>query len=275
MIPLSDLRGFLVDLDGVVYRGNAAVPGAQEFFDFLRRRNLKFCLITNNSTRTPAQFAEKLRGMDIDVGSDAVFTAGQATALYMKEVAPNHPPLYVIGEEGLTGPLLQAGFRLDNDAPRYLVMGLDRKFSYEKLERACLVLQAGATFVASNPDPSMPNEDGTFLPGAGALLAAVTACTGIEPIVIGKPQAKMLYLAMERLGTAPHETAIIGDRLDTDILAGVRAGITTILVLTGATRREDLFSSQARPDYVFDDLVELRAALERRGQKAVPATRTE
>ncbi|MCL5076229.1 MAG: HAD-IIA family hydrolase [Chloroflexi bacterium] len=257
---LSDLRALLIDLDGVIYRGRTLLPGAVEFFGFLKQNGLKFKLVTNNSTRTAAYYAALLSGMGIKIGSEAVFTAGQATAQYLQKAAPSGAAVYVIGEEGLVDPILEAGFRLSEERPQFVVVGLDREVNYRKMATACVAIRAGAKFVAANPDRTLPTPDG-FVPGCGAILAAIEACTDVPPFVVGKPETQMLTLVMEQLGVMPEETAIIGDRLDTDILGGQRAGLTTILVLTGVTTPNDLVSSPIQPDHIFADLKALEQQL--------------
>lgn len=267
---LARLRTLLIDLDGVVYRGNTPIPGAEDFFDFLRAQGYDFGVLTNNATATAAQVARRLAKMGIDVSESAIFTSGDAVARYLKKREPKGARVYIVGEAGLLEPVLQAGFELDETSPDYVLVGLDRKFDYEKMAKACLAIRRGAELVASNPDTTFPSERG-LLPGAGALLASIVACTEARPTIVGKPNKEMLLLAMERLGATREQTAIIGDRVDTDVQAGRRAGIATILVLTGVTSQEDLDRSRLRPDYVFRDLRELRARLEAAGRASLSA----
>lgn len=259
---LNGIKGFLLDMDGVVYRGDTPTPGAREFFHFLRAAGIRVALITNNAQRTARQYAEKLRRMGIFLEPEVILPAGEATALHMRRSAPPGARVYVIGHDGLTEPLKEAGFVLTDDHPEYVVVGLDRDFTYEKLAIACQAVRAGAQFIASNTDATLPTET-SLLPGGGALVAAIEACTGVKPLVIGKPETAMLESALARIGVAATEAAIVGDRLETDVLAGKRAGLSTILVLTGVTTRRDVGASDVKPDYVFENLIELRAALER------------
>ena len=257
---LSSLQTLLIDMDGVLYRGPYALPGACELFALIRRYGISYNLITNNSSRTTQQYLGKLRGFGIDVQPEHLLTTGQATAQYLQQVCPQGAPVHVIGEEGLVQPLLEAGFWLDSQSPGYVVVGLDMGFNYEKLKVATRAIYSGARLIASNPDVTFPTEEG-ILPGAGAFLAAIFACTGVNPLVIGKPETRTLEMAMSRLGATRESTAILGDRLETDILAGRRAGIGTIMVLTGISTRADLEVSEIQPDYVFDDLLGFIAAL--------------
>jgi len=258
---LADIRGVLFDLDGVIYLGARPLPGVQELFDWLEATGRPYCLVTNNSTRTPVQYQAVLQGMGIHVPLSTIFTSALATAQYLQKLYPAGTPVYVIGEDGIHDALARAGFQEDPRRPAIVCVGLDRHLTYEKLRTGCLAIRAGARFVATNPDRTLPTEDG-LVPGNGAIVAALQTATDVEPIVIGKPSATMIDLAIERLGTPKEATVIIGDRLDTDIAAGAAAGIATALVLTGVHRLEDIPRFPAPPDFVVQDLIEFRAALE-------------
>lgn len=257
---LRHRRAFLVDLDGVVYTGDTAIAGAAEFFAFLRQSGRRFQCITNNSTLTAAHYVRKLGAMGVSVTEAQILTSSQATAVYVREHAGAQARLMAIGEDGLVRALLNAGFMLTERSPDVVVCGLDRRLTYERLTRACLAIRAGASLVATNPDFALPTESG-FLPGNGATLAYLQTATGVAPLVVGKPQATMLHVAMNLLGVSSNETAIIGDGLDTDILAGERAGVMKLLVLTGVATRADLPAAPAAPDLVFEDLAQLQEAL--------------
>lgn len=261
---LAGLRTFLLDLDGVVYTGNTPIPGAREFVRFLKETQRRFTCITNNSTLTGQQFAAKLRRMNVDVDEAHVLTSPQATAVYLREHVRLQPGarIFPIGEEGLVRALLDEGYRLVDEDADVVVCGLDRRLTYDRLMRACFAIRAGAQFVATNPDLSLPTETG-LLPGNGATIAYLQAATGVTATVIGKPQSTMLDVAMERAGSQPRETAIIGDGLLTDMAAGHRAGVTTILVLTGVTQRAHLATAPVQPHYVFENLPALQEALSR------------
>lgn len=247
----------MIDLDGVVYTGSEVVPGAAGFFRRVRELGIPFLLITNNSSRTAEQFAERLAGMGIEVRPAEVLTSAQATAEFLASTAPPGSRAYVIGEVGLRSALEARGFRLvDGPQADYVVVGLDRGFNYEKLTIAIRAVLGGARFVGPNPDTTLPMEDG-LCPGAGAFQAAIRAATGVEPLIIGKPEPTMLSIGLRMLGCAPQEAAIVGDRLDTDILGGQRAGVGTILVLTGVATAEEAAASAIKPDYVLRDLAEL------------------
>lgn len=261
LMDIKSLNAFILDMDGVLYRGHQRLDAAAEFLSFLQARHLAYILLTNNSTRTPASVAARLREVGIDVDASNIITSSVATASYLKHQRPNGARVFVIGEEGLRAPLADEGFTLvENGQADYVVLGMDRTVTYEKLKRATLLIRAGAQFIATNPDTTFPTPEG-LVPGAGSLIAALKATTGESPLVIGKPEPTCFNLALEKLGADKATTAAIGDRLDTDILGAQRAGLHTILVLTGVSTRSDLDTSVVQPDWVFENLFDLMAAL--------------
>lgn len=253
-------RGLLVDLDGVVYHGDTVLPAAPPFFRFLRQHGIPFLLTTNNSTLGPHQYVEKLARMDIEVADHEVLASADATASYLRQQAPAGTRVYVIGEEGLKSSIEAAGLVLADSDVKYVVVGLDRDLTYRKLTLAVRLIRAGAEFVGPNPDTTLPTDYGV-IPGAGSFQAAITAATGVKPLIIGKPEPTMLLIGCARLGTTPDQTAIIGDRLDTDIVGGYRAGLQTLLVLTGVSTQAEADRAEVKPDHIFADLTELQAAL--------------
>jgi 4-nitrophenyl phosphatase len=255
---LQNLRYLIIDMDGVLYRGKNAIPGTPEFLEFLRQHGIGFCLATNNSTRTPQQYVDKLAGMGVQVHTSEVLTSAQATATYMASITPASTPVFVVGQDGLWTALREAGFALVEDEPEYVVAGMDFTVCYERLAQATLHIRAGARFVGTNPDKTFPSERG-IVPGAGSLLAFLETATGVTPTVIGKPETAMMEQAMARMAAEPAATAVLGDRLETDILAGRRAGLTTLLVLSGITDRAMLEGADIQPDLVFDDVAHLHA----------------
>lgn len=260
-LPLHNIRYLLIDLDGVIYEGNTPLPGAIELFRFMRGRGIQFRLVTNNSSRTRQMYVDKLAALGINVAEDDVFTSGMATARYMATIAPAGTHVMVIGETGLIMALKEAGFVVNGDHPEYVVAGFDSFVNYEKLKNACLAIsKGGARFIAANPDQYIPTEVGR-LPGCGAISAFITACTDVRPHVVGKPEKEILDLALESMCGDKQHAALIGDRLDTDILGGHKAGITSILVLTGVTALEDLERSEIKPDYVFSTLRDFQQQL--------------
>jgi 4-nitrophenyl phosphatase len=256
---LHSLRHLIIDMDGVMYRGNQALPGTNDFVCFLRERGIGFVLATNNATKTPQQFVQKLAPMGIQVQASEVLTSSQATAGYLAGIAPPGTRVCVVGMDGLRTALCEAGFALVEEDAEFVVAGMDFAVCYERLAQATLQIRAGARFIGTNPDLTFPSERG-IVPGAGALLALLEAATGVRPVVIGKPETAMVEQALARIGGQPATTAMLGDRLETDILAGKRAGLPTVLVLTGVTDRPMLANSEIQPDLVFEDLVQLRLA---------------
>jgi 4-nitrophenyl phosphatase len=250
---LKSITSLIVDMDGVLYRGQERLPGAREFLAYLVQEEVPFVLATNNSTLTPQQYIRKLAAMDIAVPQDRILTSGQASALYLAQLAGRGARVYAIGEDGLLAALGEQGFQFTEEEAQYVVVGLDRQVTWDRLRIATLTIRAGATFIGTNPDTTLPTEEG-LVPGTGAILAALEAATDVSPLVIGKPQPTLLQLAMERMRVDRDRTAIVGDRLETDILGGKNAGITTVLVLGGITQRDELKDSPYQPDFVYDGI---------------------
>ncbi|MBM4466443.1 MAG: molybdenum cofactor cytidylyltransferase [Chloroflexi bacterium] len=257
--PISkSINSLIIDLDGVVYRGDEAIVGAREFVALLQREGVPFVLLTNNSTRTPGQYVTRLAQMGIAVEEGDILTSAQATALYMERIAPPGARVYAIGEEGLRTALGEKYTITEGEAD-FVVVGMDRGLTYEKLRAATLLIRSRARFIATNPDKTLPTKEG-LVPGNGAIIAALQAATGVAPFVVGKPEPAIFDLALARMGAGKEGAAVIGDRLETDILGGQRAGLITILVLSGATSRQELANSPVKPDLVFDDLRQLYEA---------------
>lgn len=254
-LNFGGIRHLLIDLDGVLYVGTTALPGAQAFISWLRTRAIGFRLVTNNATLTPGGYVSKLGAMGVEVTEDEVFTSALATALYLRKQR-GVQTAYVIGEEGLSAALRGAQVEFESVRPDWVIVGLDRKLTYDKLATAALALQNGARFLGTNPDLSLPVEGG-LVPGAGAIQAALSAATGREPTVIGKPETLMLELAMSQIGGSLHDTVMLGDRLDTDIQGAVSLGIESVMVLTGVSSLRDVDASPAKPTQVVENLAEL------------------
>lgn len=264
VIRLDAIRNLIIDMDGVLWHGDRPMPRLRAFFDLLRARGINFVLATNNASRSGAEFAAKLAGMGVTVALDEILTSPQATAAYLSAHAPD-ARVFIIGEPGLKTELTARDLSVVNDtdaqaAATHVVVGIDRTLTYAKLVEACLLIRGGAVFIGTNPDVTFPGERG-IVPGNGATLAALRASTGVEPLIIGKPEPEMMVQAMARMGGTLADTAVIGDRLDTDILGGIRAGMTTLLVLSGVTSAEDAETDAIRADYVFDDIGAIADAL--------------
>lgn len=259
MLELDKARGFVLDMDGVLYRGDEPLPGLVEFVETSDRRGIPFVFVTNNSMRTPAQYVAKLADLGVTVPANRIITSGVSVVEYLREHYPRGTRLYIIGMPALHELLLsdETGYVFDATAPELVVCGSDLTLTYEKLKIATLAIRRGAAWVATNPDTTLPVEDGLW-PGAGAILAALRATTGVEPIVVGKPEPVMMQQALRRMGVPPAEAVMVGDRLDTDILGGIRAGMTTVLVMTGVETPATIAAQASiRPDYILRDLAEL------------------
>ena len=256
-------RGFVFDMDGVLYRGDLPLPGVSELLDALTLRERSYMLATNNSMSTPESYVIKLGKMGIVVPPEAILTSALATRDYLLETLPPEAGIFVVGMPALREQIFAStSFRpiqFGEEQPAAVVLGLDVGFTYEKLKEASTAIRGGARFIATNADATLPTETG-LVPGAGSIVAALTVASGQTPVVIGKPETPLLVQALHRMGTAPTEAVMIGDRLDTDILAGHRAGMLTVLVLTGVSTREEIARAVVRPDLVVTDLVALTAA---------------
>ncbi|MBD3109050.1 TIGR01457 family HAD-type hydrolase [Bacillus sp. AGMB 02131] len=249
---MKHYKGYLIDLDGTMYKGTEKIEAASRFVHELKKRNIPYLFVTNNSSRTPDQVAAKLTEFDIPTEPQQVFTTSQATANYIYEQKQD-ASVYVIGEDGIREALAVRGFTFEDEKPDYVVTGIDRQITYEKLGKACLAVRAGAKFVSTNADIALPTERG-FMPGNGSLTAVVSVSTGVQPTFIGKPEKIIMEQALEALGVKKEETIMVGDFYDTDIKAGMNAGIDTLLVLTGVTTREQLKNVEKQPTYVIDSL---------------------
>lgn len=264
---ISDIGGLIIDMDGVLWHGNQPLPGLKDFFATLRELQIPFVLATNNASLTQQQYIDKLAAMSVEVSPSEILTSSMATARYLKENLPaDQCRVYVIGEEGLTKPLQQQGFTLtdlyqvnqpekgiNQEGADIVVSGLDRKLTWDKLATATLNIRSGAAFYATNADTTLPTELGEVM-GNGGVLAALTAATGQMPIVIGKPEPILYQQALEILGTDQHNTIAIGDRLNTDILGAVNAGMRSLMVLTGVSSAADIAKVDYAPDWVLPDI---------------------
>jgi NagD protein len=249
-------HGFLIDMDGVIYRGSQLIPGAAEFIRQLREYDVPFLFLTNNSQRTRRDVATRLRRMGIDVEEQHVFTCAMATARFLAQQKPTGTA-YVIGEGGLLNALHTNGYSIVDQDPDYVVVGEGRTLTFEMVETAVRMIFRGAKLVATNPDPNCPTVD-SIRPGCGAVVAMLEKATGIQAFSVGKPSPVMMRTARTELGLRTGETTMIGDTMETDILGGVQMGYRTVLVLSGGTHREDLDRYAYRPDIVVNSLADLR-----------------
>jgi NagD protein len=265
--------GFLIDMDGVIYRGNELIPGADLFIRELRRRKIPFLFLTNNSQRTRRDVATKLARMGIDAEERHVFTCAMATARFLAKQKPGGSA-FVLGEGGLLNALHSNGYSIVDHDPDYVVVGEGRTLTLEMLEVAVRMLFAGAALIATNLDPNCPTTNG-MRAGCGATVAFLEKATGKKAFSVGKPSPVMMRTARHELGLATSETVVIGDTMETDILGGVQMGYRSILVLSGGTRQEDLANYAYRPDIVVESVADLCNPSARFEDLLPPANSTE
>jgi NagD protein len=248
-------KAFIVDMDGVLYHGNRLLRGAAEFVDWLKKEGKRFLFLTNSSERSPIELSQKLARLGISVAPDNFYTSALATASFLASQKPGGSA-YVIGEPGLINALYEAGYVMNNVNPDYVVIGESRNYSLDTLVTAVRLVMAGAKLIGTNPDLSGPSEGG-LVPACGALVAPVELATGRKAYFVGKPNPLLIRHALRRLGCTREETAIIGDRMDTDILSGLEADIETVLVLSGVTAREELPRFAYGPRHVLEGVFEI------------------
>lgn len=264
---IQTYQALVLDMDGVLWHGDTPIAGLKALFNTLATLNLPFMLATNNAMKRAVDYVEKLERFGVSVPAECILTSGEATAAYMRQTYPEAQQVYVVGETALQKAVAAQGFevlspediRAGARAP-LVVAGLTRNLSYDLLAMATLLVHEGAAFIATNPDTSIPTELGP-LPGAGALQAVITAATGVKPIVIGKPEPSLFLEALRRLGTEPAVTAMVGDRLGTDIAGAQAAGLDTILVLSGISSQVDIETTGIQPDFVIEHIGALTAML--------------
>ena len=252
------MLGFLIDMDGVIYRGGHLIPGADRFIHDLRKVDVPFRFLTNNSQRTRRDVVAKLARMGIEAEEEHVFTCAMATARFLAQQKPGGTA-FVIGDGGLLTALHQNGYAVVDHAPDYVVVGEGRTFNLELVEAAVRMILGGAKLIATNLDPNCPTQDG-LRPGCGALVALLEIATGVKAFSVGKPSPVMMRAARKELGLSTDETTMIGDTMETDILGGAQLGFHTVLVLSGGTRREDLARYAYRPDLVVESIADLSHA---------------
>jgi NagD protein len=246
---------WLTDMDGVLVHENHPIPGAAELIDRWVSTSKRFLVLTNNSIYTPRDLAARLKASGLEIPEENLWTSALATAEFLKSQLPG-ARAYVIGEAGLTTALHEAGFVLTDTNPDYVVLGETRTYSFEAITMAIRLIMEGARFIATNPDVTGPSKEG-LLPATGAIAALITAATNRDPYIVGKPNPMMFRSAMNQIEAHSETTAMIGDRMDTDIIAGMEAGLHTVLVLSGITKREDIDAYPFRPAQVVDSVADL------------------
>ncbi len=246
---LRNKKGFVCDMDGVIYHGDRLLPGARELVAWFKAEGKKFLFLTNSSERSPRELSEKLGRLGIEVESRHFYTSAQATASFLASQRPGGSA-FVIGEAGLTNALYDAGFSMNEVNPDYVVVGETRSYSYEKIERAVMLVENGSKLIGTNPDLTDSMGNGV-VPATGSLIAPIELSTGIKAYFLGKPNPLMMRHGRKMLGCTRRQTAIIGDRMETDIIAGIHAGIDTVLVLSGVTAREELNRYAYNPTYIL------------------------
>jgi NagD protein len=254
-IDFSRKAGFICDMDGVVYHGNRLLPGAYEFVEWLKAEEKKFLFLTNSSERSPLELKQKLSRLGVEVGEEHFYTSALATAGFIA-TATSGCSAYVIGEAGLINALYNAGISMNDVNPEYVVVGESPSYSYAKIEKAVSLVRGGARLVGTNPDLTGPGEGG-IVPACGSLIAPIELATGSKAYFAGKPNPLMMRHAIKKLGCRREESVIIGDRMDTDIVAGVESEIDTVLVLSGVTERDDLHRFAYQPKVVLSGVSEI------------------
>jgi NagD protein len=254
-MTLRPVETWLTDMDGVLVHEEVPIPGATEFIEKLKASGRRFLVLTNNSIFTPRDLRARLLGSGIDVPEHAIWTSALATAQFLADQRPGGTA-YVVGESGLTTALHDVGYVMTDRDPDYVVLGETRTYSFEAITKAIRLVAAGARFIATNPDASGPSQQG-MLPATGSVAALISTATGRSPYFVGKPNPLMMRSALNRIEAHSETTAMIGDRMDTDVVSGLEAGLQTCLVLTGSTRREQIERFPYRPTQVFDSIADL------------------
>ncbi len=248
-------KNYLIDMDGVLVRGGALIPGADRFLARLKERRARFLILTNNSRFTPGDLAHRLQGLGLEVTADDIFTSAMATARFLQAQRPNGTA-FVIGDSGLTWAIHNVGYIITDRQPDYVVLGESVNYTLELFTQAVRLIEAGARFIATNPDPNGPGEGGT-VPACGAIAALIEKASGVSAFFVGKPNPLMMRMALKHIAAHSENTVMIGDRMDTDIIAGVQTGLDTILVLSGVTRRGDVDRFPYRPGRIVESVADI------------------
>lgn len=252
IVALRSKKGYICDMDGVIYHGNRLLDGVIPFVNWLKEEKKDFLFLTNSSERSPKELMQKLSRLGIEADETHFYTSALATAMFLQSQCPGGSA-YVIGEAGLINALYDAGISMNDVNPDYVVIGETRSYNFEKIEKAVFLVSKGAKLIGTNPDLTGPTEKG-IVPATRALMAPIELTTGKQAYYIGKPNPVIMRNAVRKLGYHSEDIAIIGDRMDTDIVAGIESGIDTVLVLSGVTTREGIKQFPYRPQYVFDNV---------------------
>jgi len=249
------VKNYLTDMDGVLVSGSTMIPGADAFIGRLKEREIEFLVLTNNPVYTPGDLAHRLRTLGLDVPAERIFTSAMATARFLQAQKPDGTA-FVIGESGLTEAIHGVGYIITDIDPDYVVLGETHTYNLGRITKAIRLIAAGARFIATNPDPSGPSDEG-IVPACGAMAALIEAASGKSPFYVGKPNPLMMRTALNYLDVHSEETVMIGDRMDTDIVAGVESGMDTVLVLSGVTEREDVGRYPYQPTRIVESVGEI------------------
>ncbi len=247
-----EYKNYLIDMDGVLVRGTDIVPGANQFLERLRQADINYLILTNNPIYTPADLSHRLRAIGMEVPEGKIFTSAMATAQFLNRQRP-HGKAFVIGESGLTSPIHYVGYIITDLQPDYVVLGETYAYNLDLVTKAIRFIADGAHFIATNPDVSGLSETG-IVPACGAMAALIEKTTGVSPFFVGKPNPLMMRMALNYIDAHSEQTVMVGDRMDTDIIAGVTSGMDTILVLTGVTQRADIPNYPYQPTHVFESV---------------------
>jgi NagD protein len=253
---MTEPKGYLIDMDGVLVTGGTPIPGAAEFLERLAERSRRHLVLTNNPRYTPGDLAHRLQGIGLSISAERIFTSAMATAHFLKSQKPGGTA-FVIGDSGLTSAIHDAGYVITEREPDYVVLGEAGSYSLEALTQAVRLVEGGARFIATNPDPSGPAEGGT-VPACGAIAALIEKATGVGAFFVGKPNPLMWRMALNHIGAHSENSIMVGDRMDTDIIGAVQSGLETVLVLSGVTRANDVERYPYRPTYVVNSVADIQ-----------------
>jgi NagD protein len=245
-------KNYLIDMDGVLIQGNRIIPGADKFIERLKASGCKYLILTNNPIYTPDDLAHRLQSIGLDIPETQIFTSALATAYFLQKQNP-HGKAFVIGESGLTEAIHKVGYIITDFQPDYVVLGETFGYNLDMIKKAIRLITTGARFIATNPDPSGPGEGG-IVPACGAMAALIEKASGVSPFFVGKPNSLMMRTALNYMGAHSEDTIMIGDRMDTDIVAGIISGMDTILVLSGVTHQSDISRFPYQPTFVHESV---------------------